>query len=302
MLAQWASRSVKRVREDGLHGAKQSLRYPYIYALQSLGAIHKSGDNIYSREWDLLIILDACRADLLQSVSDQYDFLGSGETMWSKGAVTKEWMQETFVGSYASEMNKTAYICGNPHSDSELDSSNFELLDETWREAWESTIPPRAVTDRAVEIARTSRPEKMIVHYMQPHCPFISWGDKAQVKSADNFGEQDTKDVWQRLRDGEVNKAEVWQGYRENLQIALDEVETLLASIDADTAVITSDHGNALGEWGVYGHKPRLPLACLREVPWEVTSAVDTGAYEPTYVFEDSDVSKQEQLEALGYL
>lgn len=302
VLSSWIRHSVSRVRRDGLRGAVESLRHPYTLSLQQFGDVRGKGTPIYAREWDVLIVLDACRTDLMREVQSEFAFLEDLRTIWSVGSVTKEWMSETFRAEFAEEMARTAYICGNPHSSTSLDESAFYLLDETWRRAWDRTIPPRALTDSAIEVWREQRPPRMIVHYMQPHCPFIPWGDEAQAKSVENFGNQDTKDVWQRLRDRELTREHVWDGYRENLRVVLEDVELLLDNLDAADVVITSDHGNALGEWGIYGHKPSLPFRCLREVPWVRTTAVDTGAHEPDYEYQDSlEVTTTEQLEALGY-
>ena len=109
--------------------------------------------------------------------------------------------------------------------------------------------------------------------------------------------------MWQKLRAGKVSNDEVWVGYRENLEPALDEIELLLENVDAEKTVITSDHSNALGEWLVYGHPPSMPMDCLRVVPWIETTAVDRETHEPeTECQDDTDPDREEQLAALGYV
>jgi hypothetical protein len=142
----------------------------------------------------------------------------------------------------------------------------------------------------------------VIAHYLQPHCPFIPAPELSKGIGRDEFGDPEWRDVWQKVRFGDLSKEEAWDGYRANLEIAMDEVELLLANVDADRAVVTSDHGNSLGTWGVYGHPPGMPMDCLRVVPWIETTATDTGTHDPESTFNtDVTSSRDEQLAALGY-
>lgn len=129
-------------------------------------------------------------------------------------------------------MEDTVYICGNPHSHHELEGEHFQQLEEVWKYAWDDslgTLPARPVTDRAINIARDSNPNKMALHYMQPHCPFINYTNISRKKSAEEFGGAHRgPDVWTQLQMGEVTKKEVWEGYKDNLHFALDDIEILL--------------------------------------------------------------------------
>jgi len=149
---------------------------------------------------------------------------------------------------------------------------------------------------------------RVLVHYMQPHAPFRSqpewflgtadvesWGQIRGSERDDGGGERDTagtaaltdlsaaelaelerlsaaetdgvKDPWTRLRDGELPHEEFWAAYRDNLRWVLDDVSRLLEATTARVA-LTSDHGNAAGEWGVWSHPPGVPVPALRKVPW----------------------------------
>jgi hypothetical protein len=89
------------------------------------------------------------------------------------------------------------------------------------------------------------------------------------------------------------------------LEYVLDDVALLLENMDAETVVISADHGNALGEFGFYGHPPHSPLPSVRRVPWVETTATDSGDYEPTQEA-DGEVPTGEEVESrlkdLGYL
>lgn len=240
----------------------------------------------------------------MQEITDSYGFLNELGSRRSVNSVTKLWMEQNFDNKYQNEIAETCYISGNPFTETMIDDSLFYNVVEVWRQAWvePGTVPPRAVTDATIRASRESNCEKIIAHYMQPHCPFIPKPEVCQTKDLDKFGNQPTGDVWDRLQRGEVSEKEVWDGYRQNLELVLDELKILLENVDAETVAITSDHGNAVGEWNVYGHVPDNPIEPLRKVPWVITSAADQGTHESKEVQEDVTVERQSQLESLGYL
>jgi hypothetical protein len=59
----------------------------------------------------------------------------------------------------------------------------------------------------------------------------------------------------------------VIDGYAENLNCVLTHIVDLIHHLKGKV-VITSDHGELLGEYGVYGHTPNSNLKILRQVPW----------------------------------
>jgi len=301
----WLRESATQIRHNGMKGVIGAARPVYHKGLSQYARLKDSGTPVYDREWELLIILDACRLDLIQEVQDSYPFLGNMSTFRSLDSTTAYWMRKNFTDEYRAEMANTIYICGNPFSDSELNGEQFQQLSEVWQRAWidPGTVPPRAITDEAIRVMREKSAERVIAHYMQPHCPFIPRPELSRGKELERFGNQQWKDVWERLRDGDLSLEEVWEGYRRNLELVLDDVELLLRSVDADTVVVSSDHGNATGKWGVYGHPPNMPHDCLWNVPWIETVATDDGEYEPEAEPESTvDASREEQLKALGYV
>lgn len=302
----WLSQTMRRVRQDGVVGARRSFYEFYIGGLRRLGRVYNYGTPIYNHDWDLLIILDACRIDLMDEIADRYDFIESGSHATSVGSATEEWMAKTFTAEYAEEMRKTAYVTGNPHSSRDLDARDFKVLDEVWRYAWDDdrgTIPARPVTDRAIATAREIDPERLLVHYMQPHHPFVPC---PELNEDIGFKEDLTwNHIWEALQAGQISAERVWKGYRKNLEYVLGDVELLLKNVDAETAIITSDHGNGMGEFGVYGHPLYAPVPALKKVPWSVTTATDTGEHEPE--LEPPSTNKQVddevmcRLQDLGY-
>lgn len=294
-------------------GLRQLVREGVFYCYESALRVgcslfgDRQGENIFEDDWDILLVLDACRVDLLQEVKNEYTFLESIDTRRSVGSTSSEWMDNTFTEEYRDIVANTVYVTGNPFSDEHADPADFAEVDEVWRDGWDEdaeTIPPRPLTDRAIAHWRSiGATDKMIVHYMQPHYPFLGSSIDGSGLSLESWGKKfDSKNVWELLRDGDIELDDIWGAYRENLRTVLNDVQLLLEVIDADTVAITSDHGNGVGELGVYGHPEGICLSALRDVPWITTSAKKVRDYEPETIRNpgsENDVS--DRLEALGY-
>jgi len=58
----------------GWPGARRSL-YLLNRGFWRFGQRMPVGTNIYERDWDALVVLDACRVDILREVADEYEFI-----------------------------------------------------------------------------------------------------------------------------------------------------------------------------------------------------------------------------------
>jgi len=281
----------------------------YLRLLQAAGRRIDYGTNVFDREWDVLVVLDACRADLLGSVAADYGFLEDVSSMRSVGSSSSEWLENTFRGH--PETARTAMVTGNTWTDRYLDADAFAALDEVWKYAWDGelgTVPARAVTDRAIAMARDRDPDRLVVHYMQPHHPFVAdpiAGDEGMARTGSH---SNPANPWVLLRQGEVTTERVWAAYEANLRHALSDVATLVEDV-AGRVAITADHGNLFGEWGLYGHPMHTPVPALLDVPWAETTGEGRRRYDPSLEPPESlPVSRaygaeadRNRLEALGY-
>ncbi|MFH5801167.1 hypothetical protein [Haladaptatus sp. CMAA 1911] len=301
-LTDWLEKSYENLRTDGWDGLKRSMWPAYRKIIEQGRRFQPVGDNIYDYEWDLLVVVDACRLDLMQEVAPEYSYIPSVSSHWSLDSTTALWMQRTFENR---DTSKTTYICGNPFSEEILEAASFVDLHEIWRDVWTNpgTVPPRPITDATIDAMRNHRSQRTITHYLQPHCPFIPRPGLSAGKDLNQFGNQDHRDVWELYRDGDLRFDNLWDGYRSNLKLVLDEIELLLNNVSAEKVVITSDHGNALGKLGIYGHPPRMPHCSLREVPWIKTTGEDSGEHTPqTDIENQENIDRAAQLRALGYV
>jgi len=310
--------TARAVDEQGISGLSVPAKTVYHKFLQQGSRLRPAGQSIYDAEWDVLIILDACRADLFRSVvaanPDRFDFIQRGQLTCRRSleSATRPWMRRTF-GPDVDGVGETQYVVGNPWSAHELTADWFAELTEVWADSWDEThgtLLAADVTDAALaasEDLAIDSDERLLVHYMQPHCPFVEATALSTPKATDGFATAAERDVWERLQDGEFDSQDVWDGYRSNLLHALEEVDRLLSGIDAPNVVVTSDHGNALGEYGLYGHPESMPFDCLRTVPWLETTGEDTGEHDSdersvqTTADQASAATVESRLEALGY-
>lgn len=275
-------------------------------SLQFIGRFSDRGDYVWSDDWDVLVVLDACRVDELTHLTGEFDYLSDVDTRWSVGGMTAEWMEKTFAPEFASEMRETGVVVANPFSEDQVSESDVAFLDEVWRYEWDDevgTVHPDDVTAHAVHHHRERNPERMLVHYLQPHTPFVEW-TKSHRLSKRNF-DRDAEgegDEWTLVQAGELSAEEAREAYRDNLRLVLESVGRLLRNVTADVVAITADHGEFIGEWGIYGHSKQIQRPALREVPWAVTDATDEGTYEPDVQLSDVSGTTEEKLHDLGYL
>jgi hypothetical protein len=303
----WVVETRTHVRELGYRrGVAESAYEFYLGAWRRAGRAIRRGDHVYDREWDVLLVLDACRLDLMQDVEEEW--VRPIDSIWSVGSSSPEWLEKTFDDVHQKEMAETVYVTGNPFSEPKVEAEWFEELDEVWRYGWDDsigTIPPAHLSGR-VMAHHDREPEHMIVHYMQPHYPFVPdpIGDRLRIE---NFGDMGTN-VWDMLRRGQVTREAVWSSYRKNLEYVLEDVERLLGALDDETVVVTADHGNGLGEWGIYGHPLYVQTPELRRVPWiELDAGEFDGSYDALSVDDvrersTVELADTEKLEHLGYV
>jgi len=76
----------------------------------------KFGKNIFEDDWDILIILDACRVDALEYVQNEYEFLDNITSVTSLGSHSAEFMLQTFSQKNKDIINQVGLISANPFS------------------------------------------------------------------------------------------------------------------------------------------------------------------------------------------
>ena len=296
-----------RINKHGLiRGLKTSASEGVEIGLKHVGKYLNFGDQPFDEDWDILILLDACRYDLFQEFASEhplYNEFTSVSSRYSPASTSMEWMQKVYRDGPSDVLQDTHLVSANGWEPKELTPAEFGEISPVWEEhnSDVGTIPPDIVTDAVIHAGRTTDCPHLIVHYMQPHAPFLHVDGKYDSQNTVP-GQGKSQNVWEGLREGRYNQTEVWEDYGENLLLVLDEIQRLIRNIDGNV-VISADHGNAIGEFGVYGHPAYVPLPSLKRVPWVRLQAVDRETAHPddpvTPGISNHDV--EEHLRDLGY-
>lgn len=291
----------------------KGLLRPYLWHRQQweqaqLPAQRDRLDDLRQRDEWTLLVFDAGRYDYMAPLLSS-TFTGEVQPTFSAARDTFEWITKAWQGDYSD----VTYVSGMvPVTDERADiaDADFRRLYDgidpgdsigeivpAWRTHWNgsvATVTPETLTDVALDYADR---DKLVVHYNQPHSPYIGTpellGFRNGVDARPNDGRPNDEPIWQRVRAGEVSDEYLRMAYWGNAVRAIEASAPLIR--ERDVVVATADHGEALGEWGMYTHD-RAPHPKRRVVPWQRVDGLAErgGAGARTETLED-------KLAALGY-
>jgi hypothetical protein len=233
-------------------------------------------------------------------------------------------MANTFSHDYVEHIQDTAYYTSNPnaitvlenHFESIHDQENrllsrarrqkrygrydivsveeladYECLYRSDISNYNHKYPhPRSLTDKAIVEDRQADFDRMILHYMPPHAPYIAESSSSQEING------------RKISLTETPRDFSYDAYLDNLRWGLNEVELLLDNIDRQNVVITADHGQCFSSY-FSPHVSGQLNPTVRKVPWVRTEATDSKSYSPDAEMNtnNTEVSLEERLQALGY-
>jgi hypothetical protein len=297
--------------EEGFVRAVESaLRYLPVEINNAIFQLrHGSGTRIMDEDWDNLLILDACRYDMF---AEQVELNGRLESRVSLGSSSEEFLERNFGDN---EFYDTVYINSNPYVPKlGLDEGTFHAVVDCLRE-WDEdleTVRPETVANAAREANEQFPNKRLIVHFMQPHAPFI--GEYGRSMEAGGWTMDRTTDsdpdVWNQAKAGNMDTESLWTAYEENLEVVLDVIGPLLNELQGKS-VVTADHGNLVGERlspiptrPKYAHPYGIHVPELVKVPWfivEDTQRPEIAEDPPVNQETVSKAKVEDRLEALGY-
>ncbi|KXB03832.1 hypothetical protein AKJ45_00215 [candidate division MSBL1 archaeon SCGC-AAA261F19] len=300
-------------------------------------------DLIRSENWDYLIILDGCRFDFFESIHGEF-LKGNLRRVSSAGTDTPDWFRNLF-GVDKSTYGDVVYLSANPFINSYrglggkpriqsqigLRSSSaeskrkrgriyprkiFHKVIDVWDYRWDEnirTVAPEAVTEEAFKITTEYSDKRFIIHYLQPHYPYLCFYDRsAEISKEESPSSDSLKKAFERVWNFFPRRDSLWEflkkvvgsevlwkvrsffgvppfyprevalrksidvlakAYACNLRRVLVECEKLAKKLSGNL-IVTSDHGELLGENGEWGHLVGLHLEekeanpALLEVPW----------------------------------
>ncbi len=273
--------------------------------------------NIMEEEWDYLIVLDACRFDFFEDIFEEY-LSGTVQKRKSRGSSTLDWLVNSFPDKY-----DISYFSANPYINSKgvplnetkwgsncnyswNPTEHFSKIIDVWEFGWDEdlgTVPPEKL-NKAFQSRDCDK--RSIIHYMQPHAPYLSNGNgrklkriKAGFDEVDNNGNDggspdpihwitskfvnylEKKEIATKLGmlldlEADTILNEVTENgteetlkkyYKDNLRIVLKYVSKLVDSLEGKI-IVTADHGEAFGEQGIWEHHVETRIPPLIEVPW----------------------------------
>lgn len=260
--------------------------------------------NILDEDWDNLILLDSCRFDYLQEYSDSLP--GPVSKRISPGSQTSEFIRATFANRHETDL---VYVTAVPWWARLADEINstvhyfVNLENEDIQDPELGVELPDVTANRALEIAEKYPDKRLLIHFNQPHYPYI--GELGRRVFPTTTRTRVLEDVFR----ANATREQVQAAYRENLEAVLPEVNRLVDELVGKT-VITADHGEMLGErgWPIpirdYGHTDGIYTEKLEEVPWVECP------YETRKEIIDSDSvnhsvdtkTAEDRLKQLGYM
>jgi hypothetical protein len=283
-----------------------------------------SGIDIMSKDWDFLIILDACRYDAFKRT---VELNGELKEVISRGSHSIEFCEKNFSGK---RYYDTVYITANGycaqstqqvfHDHIFTDQSdavpNVDVLHSTLE-----GIVPSTVYNTAMDAYDEYERKRLIIHFMQPHDPYLGSmagelrdqleddgirvisRDSEKIKQYHKSDDHVVSTLAEAAKEGHITKAELKSVYYENLELVMEYVGRLVDHLDGKI-VITADHGELLGEHDTIGHPKNRYFGQLRKVPWfsiESNTRPAISKDPPSTVNEvDTDIV-EERLTTLGY-
>jgi len=255
--------------------------------------------DVMKEDWDTLILIDACRFDYFSECADLPGTLSSKQ---SPASMSLGFIKENYIGR---ELHDTVYVTANPFA-SEIDSRTFHdvvsLIDDYYDND-AGTVPPEDLADAARKAHDNYPNKRIIVHFMQPHEPFLSehgqWvSDRLKWKGN------------QYHLPAAVSLDDLQRAYQENLNVVLTHVNALIEEINGKI-VVSSDHGELLGERlspiPIRGleHPEKIYEDVLLCVPWLEIDTDNRRAIKPDPPKEQNQIASKKakkRLKQLGYV
>lgn len=252
------------------HGIAIQLRKLFMYFVTRWNELPRT--YVMDEEWDYLIVLDACRWDMFCDVVQK-----TVPYIYSVGTWTGEWVRENFMREDI-RWDDILVITASPFMTDWYFEQNqrtypFGVCINRFVEGWDDdmdTVRPKTFADNALQSIRDISHKKAIIHFIQPHVPWIRYVKRKSciMKRYNEMGKVKTWGLlWAMTDKGEIPLHDAVEAYKENIRIVLNAVEHLVKNLRGKV-VITSDHGNLFGEYGLFGHPARVYVPELLKVPW----------------------------------
>lgn len=228
------------------------------------------GKVLRSTKWQCLCVLDSCRWDALNSITNGYAQPVSTPSIRTKGWLEILWGDKDY-------WQDITYVSAHPRTE-EYPDPGMENYVEHHVRGYKMCEDDLLGTIRPDEIASdaSSCEPPVVVHFAQPAPPFIGnislragkykhvYEDGEKLDSVPQFTENDPQEaIYRMVKEGYVDLQVLHDAYMDNLKMVFDYCEGLTHFFDS--VHITSTHGELLGPTN-FGHRHAVPE--VEVVPW----------------------------------
>ena len=260
--------------------------------MAEVSAMQHQTERLAATAWDVLVIFDACRADVLRDVVTA-EAVARGEVarivdaVKTPGRNTPAWLARTWqtIGK-----RKPLYITANPMVSQEVRRREYGIdLLNVWDKHWGRwtrlalpCVHPASLNSVVIELLGQGQGSvtgrALVAHYMQPHAPYIgalplncACGSRATLA----YDGARLPRVIDEIVAGRLKWPKLRAAYRSNVELVWRTFLNLLPHLSGKV-IVTSDHGELLGENKLYGHRQlrRYKHAATLSVPWIELDAV----------------------------
>jgi len=206
-------------------------------------------EQLFQEPWRVLIVFDALRFDVAHEVNNSFKPCDSLVTDFSVKCLTTEWTKLFLKGQEGSFIHFFSASPANYFGSKQADNVKlFSLWESEWKDG---TVKPEDMSNSVIEYVReVGQPEKLVVFFLQPHRPYI------QAKELEvEFGPvgMDDAKIGDLLEGNPELLKSLEEAYTNNFLLAYEEANKITAAVKGPV-LLTSDHGEFLGENGNFGH------------------------------------------------
>lgn len=284
---------------EGSEAAKEQFFYrlrKWVLQHVTSGSKADQHEMIADTDWDVLVVLDACRLDTCRTVVDW-----PVARVTSPASCTPTWLELIEVEGLFADSH---VLAGNPQYE------KFEIAANAVENFWEShwidsfgTVLPEPILDRASELLDEDA-TPIVVHLQQPHWPYVAKIGETWQLAYKNTGPWHTSDgtvtsTQDSMARGLLDVRRAWQAYQASVRSVW---KTLVLYLDEwlganRSVIVTADHGETFGricDFTMYEHPCNCHISPLTAVPWIEFAPSENGS-------EHADATVRDRLQALGY-
>lgn len=223
--------------------------------------------------------MDAMRFDVFKEIVTEEGIEYPYSPVESSGCETGMWMRNTWHRRHYKDItlvSNTAIYWKQINRGILNRFGNTVALWRGWRpiergaSMWGAVMPTEDVLTHAEKQHVLKPSQRLLIHDIPPHIPYCT---KEGVRFLEKHAPNKTHPIVLQLKHYANNNKDGWRTlrhhYKESARITLNKILESKWLRERGELIITSDHGEMIGEGGIYGHSMNHKNNhILRTVPW----------------------------------